>query len=73
MRPAETPAPAAQPRCVTGANYAALERLAQAARGYAHAAFEQPIDSQAAVDRVDFWREELLAALRAAERAGLMG
>ena len=73
MRPAETPAHAARPYSALGTDYAALERLAGAARGYAHAAFERPIDSQAAVERVDFWREELLAALRAAERAGLMG
>ena len=51
------------------AYYAALERLAEAARGYARAAFEQPLDSPAAADRVDFWRGELLAALRAEQRA----
>ena len=50
------------------AYYGALERLAEAARGYARAAFERPLDSPAA-DRVDSWRGELLAALRAVERA----
>jgi transposase len=39
----------------------ALERLAEAARGYARAAFEPPLDSPAAADRVDSWRGELLA------------
>ena len=50
------------------AYYAALERLAEAARGYARAAFDQPLGSPAA-DRADSWRGELLAALRAVERA----
>ena len=36
------------------AYYAALERLAEAARGYARAAFEPPLDSPAAADRVEF-------------------
>ena len=51
------------------AYYGALERVAEAARGYARAAFEPPLARPAAADHVDFWRRELFAALRAEQRA----
>ena len=48
----------------------ALERLAAAAQVYVEVAFETPLDSQAALDRVDYQRAELLAALRTLQQIG---